>query len=164
MKNKLNEDERVELYCQLIIYLHLVERIVTLIEKHYAEEYKQANDYKKLCKYYGKAKADEIVDSTCSRFIRHEEKMKVGKILKAAADFKDKMESLSEFAMAAKDDSLTYTEAFDAVQHDAKYIAELYSYIRNTERDNDIKVLSYAKLLANHDRVSQHLIELLRGY
>lgn len=144
----------------MIIFLHAAEKCIRTMELHYEAEYRAGKDYKKLCKIYGKPRADQIVKEQTRKVIRGDERNKLGKILKTAEDFHKHMESLTESGMKAHTEDTNDCKTFDAIQHDTNFLCYLYALMGNCiGADDELKIISTIKALAKGTRVADNVLE-----
>lgn len=159
----LSETDIDVLSGMMIIFLHAAEKCIRTMELHYEAEYRAGNDYKKLCKMYGKPQADRILREQTRKVIRGDERNKLGKILRVAEDFHKHMESLTESGMKSHRQDTTDCDAFDAIQHDTNFLCYLYALMGNCiGADDELKIISATKALAKGDRVSENVLEKMK--
>ncbi len=163
---KLTVQEKDVLVSIFIIFMHAAERCVTILEQSYEEEYKDSQDYQRLKKQYGPAVADEMLRTTTQRLLRQDEKLQVGKLLQSAKDFQSKMEKLSAISSrfaGEEENSFTFMQVFDYIQHDINFLLRVYSYIINCkDKDDEIKIETTLKMIAKDNKVPERLIDLFR--
>ena len=147
----------------MVIFMHSAEKCLQIMETHYALEYMAGNDYKYLCKLYGKPRADQIVKEQVAKIIRGDKRNELGKILKTAQDSHKSMEKLFDTAIKAHDKDVSNFDTFNALQHDVNFLCYCYALMCNCPKDEDeIKVISTIKALAKGHRVSDNVLDKLK--
>ena len=147
----------------MIIFAHSMERIIDIIELAYEDRYRQGKQYKELCKTLGKAAADNIAHKGIQRMYRQDEAYQIGRILKTAKDLHRMMEVLNGKARKAHSENTTEWQTFDAIIHNTNLLCYMYGLIGNCNGDDDeLKLLSFLKVLAKDNRVSRRVLERLR--
>lgn len=159
-KGMFTEKDLDKIYGMMLIFAHAMERCLSLAEMHYAAEYRGSNDYKRLCKAYGKAYAGEIVRRGAHKVISHDKKHKFGEIIAQAKRLYTMMEKVSETAMVSCENNAGLGEAYDALHHDVNFLCKIYALMGNcTGEDDEIKLMSTVKMLAKGDRISERVID-----
>ena len=161
-RGTLSDDDLDVLSGMMIIFMHSAEKCLQIMERHYEAEYRAGNDYKSLCKLYGKSQAERILGEQVKRLIRGDERCNLGKILRTADMFHKQMETLTNTAMSSHSDDITDIQSFDAIEHDINFLCYCYALMGNCNgADDEIKILSTVKALAKGDRVSDNVLTKL---
>ena len=162
-KDRLTEDDINVLYGMTTILLNAAERNIQLIELAFEEEYRTLGEYKEQCRRLGRANVDMLLKRKVHDMI-HNDRDKLGKILKAAKDFHYYMEILNKIGRTecVKED-VKELEAQESMIHDANLLSYIYAMIVNCNgEDDEIKILSFFKALAKGNRVSERILSRLR--
>jgi hypothetical protein len=162
-EERLTDTDLDVLSGMLIIFLHSAERIIQLMELEYDQRYRASREYKELCRKHGKLQVDHMLKTKVREIVRGDERHKLGKILKSAKEFHMHMETLNKAGREAHSSNVTELDAFDAIEHDKNFLCYMYALLANCLTDEDeLKVLSWVKLIAKGTRVSDRILERLK--
>ena len=162
-KDRLTEDDINVLYGMTTIFLNAAERNIQLIELAFNEEYRTLGEYKQQCRRLGKANVDAILKRKVHDMI-HNDRDKLGKILKVAKDFHYYMEFLNKMGRTeCVVEGVNELEAQESMIHDANLLSYLYALMVNCNgADDEIKIISFFKALAKGNRVSERIFDRLK--
>ena len=143
----------------MIVLFHAGERCSQIITKQYELQYKQSQDYKVLCKRYGKPQADLIVKEQTERILTQADKMQVKRIIKQAEDLQRTIDKMTDIAIAVGDLEQAF-DNFDALLNDANNVCKLMGYYANIITEEDLlKADSTLKILAKGKRIPDAIME-----
>ena len=146
----------------MTIFMHAADKCLRLIELHYKAEYRASEAYKRNCKQYGKAAVEMVMDYQTRKVVRHDDKLKLGRLIKQAEDFHRTIDSLTDRAMVAHNAEISDIESFNALEHDINYLCYMYALMGNCiGADDELKLLSTIKMMAKGDRVSDNVLSKL---
>ena len=165
---KLTLQDRDTCGTLFIVALHMAERWLQMVELSYEHEYQQSEDYRKLVKLYGKTRADQILGDQCNKMLRHDEKLQISRLLKAAKDFHLCMERVQNHALNHGTEDICGN--MDNLQDDVALMTYIQALIHRIEdSDQILKVLSTLKLYGAKnadncpDRIMDRVTEGMRG-
>lgn len=156
---QLTPQEMDALTGMMIVLFHAGERCSQIITQQYAAQYKASQDYKVLCKIYGRAKADLMVQEQTEKILTQADKMQVKRIVKQAEDLQRSIEKMTTIAIQVGDQPNT-CDNFDALLNDANNICKLMGYYANIITEEDLlKADSTMKTLAKGKRVPDTIMQ-----
>ena len=143
----------------MIVLFHAGERCSQIITQQYAAQYKASKDYQLLCKMYGRAKADLMVQEQTEKILTQADKMQVKRICKQAEDLHRSIERMTDFAIAVGEQEQAF-DNFDALLNDANNVCKLAAYYANIITEEDmLKADSTLKTLAKGQRISETIMQ-----
>lgn len=143
----------------MIVLFHAGERCSQIITQQYAAQYKSSQDYKALCKVYGKPQADLIVKEQTEKILTQADKMQVKRIIKQAEDLQRSIEKMTSIAIQVSDQP-NVCDNFDALLNDANNVCKLMGYYANIITEEDLmKADSTLKTLAKGQRISETIMQ-----
>lgn len=143
----------------MIVLFHAGERCSQIITQQYAAQYKASKDYQLLCKIYGRAKADLMVQEQTEKILTQADKMQVKRIIKQAEDLQRSIEKMTAIAIQVGDQPNT-CDNFDALLNDANNVCKLMGYYANIMKEEDLlKADSTMKALAKGNRVPETIMQ-----
>lgn len=156
---QLTTQEMDALTGMMIVLFHAGERCSRIITQQYAAQYKASQDYKALCKMYGRAKADLIVQEQTEKILTQADKMQVKRIVKQAEDLQRSIEKMTDIAIQVGDLEQAF-DNFDALLNDANNVCKLMGYYSNIITEEDLmKADSTLKLLAKGNRIPKTIMQ-----
>lgn len=160
--SKLTNEDIDKLSAMMIVFIHAAEKCIYITEHFYSAYYRASQDYQKLVSKYGPAGARMIVDKVSGQVLHHNTKRLYKEIIKQTERLKYLIGRVSDLAIAGatqNSESVTGAEAYDALDADVKFLCELFAHCANCSKDDEMKVLSYAKLCGkDKSRISEELI------
>lgn len=143
----------------MIVLFHAGERCSQIITQQYAAQYKTSQDYKILCKRYGKAQADLIVKEQTEKILTQADKMQVKRIIKQAEDLQRSIEKMTTIAIQVGDQA-NACDNFDALLNDANNVCKLMGYYANIMTEEDLrKADSTLKILSKGKRIPDTIMQ-----
>lgn len=143
----------------MIVLFHAGERCSQILMQQYASQYKTSQDYKVLCKRYGKTQADLIVKEQTEKILTQADKMQVKRIVKQAEDLQRSIEKMTTIAIQVGDQA-NMCDNFDALLNDANNVCKLMGYYANLMTEEDmLKADSALKALAKGNRVPETIMQ-----
>jgi hypothetical protein len=156
---QLTPQEMDALTGMMIVLFHAGERCSKIIMQQYAAQYKASKDYQLLCKIYGRAKADLMVQEQTEKILTQSDKMNVKRIVKQAEDLQRSIEKMTSIAIQVGDQPNT-CDNFDALLNDANNVCKLMGYYANLMTEEDmLKADSAFKALAKGNRVPETIMQ-----
>lgn len=156
---QLTPQEMDALTGMMIVLFHAGERCSQIITQQYAAQYKVSKDYQLLCKIYGRAKADLMVQEQTEKILTQADKMQVKRIIKQAEDLQRSIEKMTAIAIQVGDQPNT-CDNFDALLNDANNVCKLMGYYANIMTEEDLlKADSTLKALAKGNRVPETIMQ-----
>lgn len=156
---QLTPQEMDALTGMMIILFHAGERCSQIITQQYAAQYKASKDYQLLCKIYGRAKADLMVQEQTEKILTQADKMQVKRIIKQAEDLQRSIEKMTAIAIQVGDQA-NACDNFDALLNDANNVCKLMGYYANIMTEEDLlKADSTMKALAKGNRVPETIMQ-----
>lgn len=143
----------------MIVLFHAGERCSQILMQQYAAQYKTSQDYKVLCKRYGKTQADLMVQEQTEKILTQADKMQVKRIVKQAEDLQRSIEKMTTIAIQVGDQP-NVCDNFDALLNDANNVCKLMGYYGNLMTEEDmLKADSALKTLAKGKRVPENVMQ-----
>ena len=143
----------------MIVLFHAGERCSQILMQQYAAQYKTIQDYKVLCKRYGKTQADLMVQEQTEKILTQADKMQVKRIVKQAEDLQRSIEKMTTIAIQVGDQP-NVCDYFDALLNDANNVCKLMGYYGNLMTEEDmLKADSALKTLAKGKRVPENVMQ-----
>ena len=143
----------------MIVLFHAGERCSQILMQQYAAQYKTIQDYKVLCKRYGKTQADLMVQEQTEKILTQADKMQVKRIVKQAEDLQRSIEKMTTIAIQVGDQP-NVCDNFDALLNDANNVCKLMGYYGNLMTEEDmLKADSALKTLAKGKRVPENVMQ-----
>ena len=131
--------------------------LLTKIQGYYEERMRQADEYKRISKKYGKAAADMIVKEQTESIMKHNDKLLLRRLLAKVKEVQTMMDRISDSASRAG--KADYCTNFDNIRSDANTVLRILCYYSNLKDDAALlKAESTLKLLGKANRVSQEYI------
>jgi hypothetical protein len=156
---QLKPQEMDSLTGMMIVLFHAGERCSQIIMQQYAAQYKASKDYQLLCKIYGRAKADLMVQEQTEKILTQADKMQVKRIVKQAEDLQRSIEKMTAIAIQVGDQP-NVCDNFDALLNDANNVCKLMGYYANLMTEEDmLKADSALKALAKGNRVPETIMQ-----
>jgi hypothetical protein len=156
---QLTPQEMDALTGMMIVLFHAGERCSQIIMQQYAAQYKASKDYQLLCKIYGRAKANLMVQEQTEKILTQADKMHVKRIVKQAEDLQRSIENMTTIAIQVGDQQ-NACDNFDALLNDANNVCKLMGYYANLMTEEDmLKADSALKALAKGKRVPETIMQ-----
>lgn len=146
----------------MLVFIHAVERIIYIVEENYAAVYRQSADYQRLCKKFGRARANMMVDIQATKIVSQQTKNRYRAIVEQTKRLKQMIDQVSDIALTAAciaNKDVTGADAYDAMRQDVNFLLNLYALCCNCEGEDDaVKILSTVKVLAKVPRVTDNIL------
>lgn len=157
---KLNYNQFKLLNQTFIILMHSAERVFTILESYYQDEYRLSEDYKQLVKKYGRIQAEQILQRTSHEILQRDDKMRVGDLFRQGKRMHELFERVTLHGLDSAHENDIH--AFDALMNDSQAVVRLYLRLFNMGNDGIYKAEQYMQKHTREDgnAVDRELIEL----
>lgn len=157
----LTESDLDVLSGMMVVFFHSAELCCAVMEAHYAKQYHQSKEYQKLCKRFGKAYADSIVNNTVAKLLKGDKRNKIGELINAFNRVKFLMDSINMSAIECRKKDVSVEDIFDSLQNNTNTWCRIYALMSNIDNEEDwLKFESTLKVLGKRrDRVSERILD-----
>ena len=143
----LTEKDSDHLYTIMVVAFHTAEIAMRGMEKYFRGVVEQSDEYKQICKQYGKASADATVYFQTHKIMMRDEKTNVGRLLSAFERVEHYMEQLTEYSVSScQDKTQNVFQRQETLDRDARFYGRVMCYLANLRFDKTDEQLRFLDL------------------